>query len=403
MRGLLLMLIPAVLMAQRSALSTQEAFDRELKKNRLGTWLVLEDDGAAWGDALRSALTEEPLVALNLPLRVVAGGKKSDALATNLRERYGWAKGAHWALVDSLGRILVEQKTVPTTASVATAVEQAGVHSKAEELEGFLRRNPEHLEAQTALLLERILVANRRTLKALGSAPVPPKDTQPAEEAPIRKLDPENDGRIWSPVVQQVDRLFQGRWREAGSRFGLAIRISSAEHSPAMIALLNRQKGELETALQRSPSSTEVWMAWMAASSKCEGWALQPLLQSLQPLPGTTPGEWPPVLVLNEYIKDAKARRDWAGIREVLEARWDDVKHSESRWGGGMGLWNLLLSPLIEALVSLGDTGAADLVLGEVAAMEGWSGLPGQARDLAIRLNRPDLAARWGALTPKGR
>ena len=403
MRGLLLMLIPAVLMAQRSALPTQEAFDRELKKNRLGTWLVLEDDGAAWGDALRSALMEEPLVALNLPLKVVAGGKKPDALATNLRERYGWAKGAHWALVDSSGRLLAEQKTMPTAALASTAAEQASVHSKAEELEGFLRRNPDHLEAQTALLLERILLANRRTVKTLGPPPIPHKDTQPVEQAPTRKLDSESDARIWSPVVQQLDGMFQGRWVEAGMRFGLAIRTSSAEHSPAMIALLTRHKGELEAALQRGPSSAEAWMAWMAAASKSEGWSLQPLLQSLQPLPGTTPSEWPPVMVLNEYIKDAKTRRDWAGIREVLEARWDDVKHSESRWGGGRGLWNLLLSPLIEALVSLGDTGAADLLLGEVATMDGWSGLPGQARDLAIRLNRPDLAARWGALTPKGR
>ena len=128
-----------------------------------------------------------------------------------------------------------------------------------------------------------------------------------------------------------------------------------------------------------------------------------PLLQSLQPLPGTTPGEWPPLAALNAAIKDMRDRRDWGGIREVLEARWEDMRNSENRWGSGATLWNWVLSPLVEALVSLGDVGAADQVLGEAVATDGWSGLPGQARDLATRLNRPDLAARWGALTPKGR
>jgi hypothetical protein len=66
-------------------------------------------------------------------------------------------------------------------------------------------------------------------------------------------------------------------------------------------------------------------------------------------------------------------------------------------------LWGQTLSPLLEALVSLGEVEAADQVVNDAMANVAWSGLPGQARDLATRLNRPDLAARWGALTPKGR
>lgn len=66
-------------------------------------------------------------------------------------------------------------------------------------------------------------------------------------------------------------------------------------------------------------------------------------------------------------------------------------------------MWDGLISPLVEALISLGDVGAAEQLVGEVNTMAGWPGLPGRARDLATRLNRPDLAARWGTLTPKGR
>jgi len=403
MRSPLLMLIPAVLMAQRSALPPQEAFDRELKKNRLGTWLVLEDDGAAWGAMARTALDDDMLVALNLPLKVMSGGKKPDALAAILRERYSWAKGAHWALVDAKGLILVERSSQPTVPGLVAAAEQAGVKSRTQELEDFLKQNPDHLEAQCALLRELIIVANRRTLKTLGPTPEKTAAASPEVLEPPRKLEAEDDLRIWSPVVLRMDRLFKGAWREAGMDPYVAITISKAEHSPAMIALLTRYKGDMEETLRHRPNAGEPWFTWLAASRKCSGWPLMPLLQSLQPLPGTTPGEWPPLAALNAAIKDMRDRRDWGGIREVLEARWEDMRNSENRWGSGATLWNWVLSPLVEALVSLGDVGAADQVLGEAVATDGWSDLPGQARDLATRLNRPDLAARWGALTPKGR
>ena len=214
-------------------------------------------------------------------------------------------------------------------------------------------------------------------------------------------LDPESDLKIWSAVVQQLDRLFQGAWREAGYQPGLAISISAAEHSPSMIAVLTRHRGDIEEALRQQPNATDLWLVWLGASKKC-GWPLLPLLQTLQPLPGTMPGEWPPVVALTTFIKDARARRDWIAIREVLEARWEHLKTSTEALNGE-SWWGLLLSPLLESLVSLGEVGAADLLINEAVATEGSSGLPGKARDLATRLKRPDLATRWGALLPKGR
>jgi hypothetical protein len=403
MRSPLLMLIPAVLMAQRSALPPQEAFDRELKKNRLGTWLVLEDEGAAWGAMVRAALDDDALVSLNLPLKVVSGGKKPDAQAAILRERYGWAKGAHWALVDAKGFVLIERSSQPTVSGLVSAAEQASVKSRTQELEDFLKLNPDHLEAQCALLRELVSVANRRTLKALGPDPEKPASASPEVAEPPRRLEAEADLRIWSPVAQRMDRLFKGGWREAGIDAYGAIATAAAEHSPTMTALLTRYRGDLEEALHRRPNAIEYWFIWLAASRRCGGWPLMPLLQSLQPLPGTAPGEWPPLGALNAAIKDMKERRDWAGIREILEPRWGELRSNDNRLGGGPFLWNGVLSPLVEALVTLGDVGAADQVLSEALGLDGSFNLPGQARDLATRLNRPDLAARWGALTPKGR
>jgi hypothetical protein len=402
------LLVPAVLltssaMAQRSALPPGEALDRDLKRNRLGTWLVLEDEGAAWGAALRAALDDDALAELNLPQRVVSGGKKPDALAPILRERYGWSKGAHWALVDAAGRILAEGVGQPMVPGLVSAVAQAGVKSRTQELVDFLRQNPDHLEARSALLRERVLVANRRTLASLGPAKEAASGGEGTPPEPARELDAEKDLKIWSTVARQLDELLSTFQPETAWEVGTSLRVALAEHSPLVKAVLVRHRSSMEEALRRRPNAAEPWTVWLMASRKCGGWPLMPLIQSLQPLPGTGPGEWPPMMVQTEYVKDARARRDWASIRDLLEPRWEWMRSREFGQGFMGNLWGQTLSPLLEALVSLGEVEAADQVVNDAMANVAWSGLPGQARDLATRLNRPDLAARWGALTPKGR
>jgi len=413
MRGPLL-LLPAVLLssaalAQRSALPPGEAFDRDLKRSRLGTWLVLEDEGAAWGATLRAALDDDALVELNLPVRAISGGKKPETLAPILRERYGWSRGAHWALVDAAGRILTEGAGQPTVPGLVNAAAQAGVKSRSQELMDFLRQNPDHLEARGALLRERMLVANRRTRKALGPADPFKKDAggkvedPSAAPPPPRELDAESDLKIWSSVASQLDEVLSSALPEMAWDVGTGLGLALAEHSPTVKAVLIRRRADLEEALRRRPNAEGPWSAWLMASRKCGGWPLMPLIQSLQPLPGTPPAEWPPLMVQHEYIRDARARHDWASIRELLEGRWDRIRSADLGPRGAEGLWNQVLSPLLESMISLGDVGAADQVMNEAMVIGGWSGLPAQARDLATRLNRPDLAARWGALTPKGR
>jgi hypothetical protein len=407
---LLLLLTPAVLMAQRSQASPAETFNRELKRNRFGTWLVLEDEGAAWGGAMRSALDEEPMVLLNLPLKVVAGGKKADALAATLRDRFGWSKGARWALVDGKGRVQAEGAEAPTSTALGRAVDQAGLPSRTQELEAFLRQSPDRLDARAALIQVQLTVASRRTWKALGTPEAKPVEA--SDPAPVKPLGPEADLAIWGAVAYQLDTIL----RETGGAplggaqgfvFSNGIRRSAAEHSPSVVAVLNRHRGALEEKLRRQPEDSETWQLWTVASQKCGGWPLQPLLATMSPLPGASAGQWPPWSVLEEYLKDAKSRGEWAMIRQVLEPRWAELREAlldDRRSAGGDAFpWNWILGPLVEAQVAQGDTGAADQVLNEAAEVISWPGLPAKARDLALRLNRPDLATRWGALTPKSR
>lgn len=420
MRGLTMLLMPALLLAQRPPASPAEAFDRALKQNRFGIWILLEDEGAVWGAAMRKALEEEPMVGLNLPLRVVAGGSKAEPLAAVLRERYGWPKGAHWAVVDGKGKLRAEGVEAPTPAGLAQAVDQAGLTSRIQELEAFLRMNPERLDARAALLREHLAVADRKTRKALGlMAPVqggavpPPSPPPPVSQPPPppRALEPEVDLRVWAVAAQNLDALLRDSGGLPAGVMGFMVsfdlRRSLAEHSPSMGAVLGRHRAAIEEALRRQPQDDLSWELWITASGKCGGWPLQPLLAAIPPLPGMPPGQWLAANVLQEYVKQAKARGEWTTIREVLEPRWaylrDGIQEGRLSYGTTAFLWDQILASLVEAQLAQGDVGAADQLLGEVAEVAGWPGLPARARDLAARLNRPDLAVRWGALTVKAR
>lgn len=403
MRSPLLMLLPVMLMAQRSAPTPAEAFDRELKKNRLGTWLVLEDEGATWGTRARAAMQEDPLVALNLPLYVV-GGKRADAMSTYLRDRFGWVRGGHWALLDSAGRVLVDGASLPNSVTLGLAAERAGLKSRAQELTDFLRRNSDHLEAKVALLRERIATASRRTQKVVGSLDAKPN--QEGEDGRLPEpvqLDAENDLKIWAESAQLLDRLFQGPWLEVSSDLPWALNGAEAAHSPTMRTLWVRHLPAVEEALRRQPNAWDLWRIWILGADLSGGRSLAPLLDSLEPLPGTAPEDWPPAAVLEAFVRDAKKRHDWRAIREAMEPRWEewrlDTRRSAMGQGPGERIWSRVLQPLIEALLALGDAGTADQIVLQAIDVLRWDGVASQARDLALRLNRQDLAIRWGGLS----
>ena len=294
-------------MGMRGPTTPADAFERQLKQNRLGTWLVLEDDAVTFGTAARAALEEDPLVDLNLPL-LVAGGKTPTAQSTYLRERFGWSRGGHWALLDSSGSVLGEGATAPTPASLSAAADRAGVKSRAQELEAFLLLHGDHLEAQVALVRERINVACRRTRKVLGlaqpkatgparpganpspvAAPPPPTAAAAAALPPEepKPLDPELDQKVWGEAARLFGKLFQGPWQEAYSDLPMALNGPESVHSPAMQEAWTRCLPAIEEALRRQPSDEDLWRIWVIGSDLSGGRPLAPFMDSLAPLPGT--------------------------------------------------------------------------------------------------------------------
>jgi hypothetical protein len=134
----------------------------------------------------------------------------------------------------------------------------------------------------------------------------------------------------------------------------------------------------------------------------------------LQPLPTLSRFDWPPYLVRDAYVKDARKRKDWTGIRDLLLPQIEaarlleatnkhvtyvlkvDGKIQEDVEAGDF--WRSTLEPLVEALLWLGDTGQADELVRDRFGKHPWAGLPARAAGLALRCNQLSLSAQWASL-----
>lgn len=143
---------------------------------------------------------------------------------------------------------------------------------------------------------------------------------------------------------------------------------------------------------------------------------MQPLLDSLTPLPTTPPELWPPWAVRDAYVKECLKRKDWQAIKDLLLPAWENEQNWEVVNGNftfitkvdgkvqenpetGEG-WRSQMGPLTEALLKLGESHRADAIIRAYFIKHPWAGLPKKAHDLALRCGQPGLAAQWGALVP---
>ena len=325
---------------------------------------------------------------------------------------------------------------LPEPKAMQKLIEESGVRTQIQVLREFTRQYPDHLEARVHLCDLLRTKAGKRTLLLTGGKLDPTRPSDEAydpskaakeeeakeeakaqvkpDEKPPAQLGVEEDQSIWGELADLGAKSFSsGDWLEVYP--WSMIPPEEAVHSPCMQEMSRAAIPEVERALARTPTSWTVWQVWLGLTRTFGGKPIRPLLDSLMPVPTNHLLAWPPDSVRDAYVKDARKRKDWTGIKDLLlpqieinrlsEAAQDQKTENVLRKDGQIqentetgDYWRSTLEPLVEALLWLGDSGQADDLVRDRFGKHPWSGLPTRAAGLALRCNQPNLAAQWRAL-----
>lgn len=423
--------------APRADSAMVQLLERRLEASKTGLLLVADGPKGQWKSKM-NALSSDPLW-MDLDLDISYYGNKAADLDGLLREKYHAGPRPCWVLLGEGGRVISSGTTPPEPASIEKAATEGRLKTTPQLLREFLRANPDHLEAQRALFNVLNRKAINKTKVKLGGkldvfwpaderrdysklrvewdakAEAKEKEKDEQQLKPVLQLSDEDDAAIWGEVADRLGKLFQSRgW--AGVENGSISIPDEAKHSKRMKSTCRSALPGVEAALRRRPEAPPLWAAWLGISEVLGGRPLQPLLDSLTPLPTTTPLQWPPWAVRDEYVKDCKKRKDWQAIKDLLLPAWENEQNWETVNGNitfltkvdgkiqedtetGDG-WRSNMGPLTEALLNLGESNKADAIVRAYFAKHPWAGLPKRAHDLALRCGQPGLAVQWGALVP---
>ncbi len=366
--------------------------------------LVLDDAEGIWSQHFKALMKLETLGELELKLEV-QGGVAADELSALLGR-----PGPRWIYLDEHGRPQAEGRQLPTAAELTASLARVGITSMHTRLKAFCAANPDHLEAQWQLLRREFVRAAR------GMAPhlkplFPGQDKQHVSvghgaswtvDAPRECLTPltaAEDQALWSDAARRMEALLKDpRWILGTLGFEPPL---LAAHSPRMQTAARRCLPEVEAALRRYPSHGRLWAIREALAALAGGASVMAFVETLMPLPGSSP--LPPEWAIRGLVQEARVAKRWAYLRTTLEALrqrgWDGGEDDDREEPDSFkGTWDVLIGPLVEAHLRLGDPTQADAVVHQTLMRFRPPFLPAAAAQIALASGHRDLALRWSAL-----
>ena len=297
-------------------------------------WVVDGKGASSLAEGFSALLQTPELRIYQVPLKTA----KLDGAGLSALRTHGLAAAPQWFLLDSrTDAVLTKASVLPKAAAFAQALEAAGFRDRAKELQAYLKRDPDSLEAHDQLLRVLRARAEASALRVMGVQEDSPRLRlergeiepvidllTPADLSTAKLLNPVQDLEAWSAFTGELDADFSsGRWREMDMIWlGEARAIDAA--SPTLQGLYLRWMPTVEDALRQDPSSDPLWLLWGWMSEATGGRRLRPLLASLQPSPLTPRSQWPPMFAAQMLLASAKTPEDWTALKDHYEAVWED-------------------------------------------------------------------------------
>jgi len=413
-----------------------ERYRQALKDSQRGMFVLLDLDNGPLLSAFRKLLQEEGLAELKLGIRHVRLGIEQTELEDYLVGKYSWQLGPRWAFIDPNENCLAQGSEIPDAQALTDQLDKMGVRSPVRRIRDYVRRYPENIDGRLALLNMLWSIAEERTRGELGPNLTWGQNygrlqftagnrrtarinemlrVMNSDDEPLL-LSPEKDLKIWVWWAEEFDRLMAtGQWLESDFTFSNSDDFLD-RHSTIVRNIYKKRISLVEDALRRWPGSDRLWEIWLHMALVLGDRPAKALMDTLAPMPDTTPGTWPPFEAKMILVQQARRSGDWRSVRDLLLDSWTQFSQTisgiqrrinireMSRQEGlvmflgsrtVMAQWQQLMDPLIESLLRMGDIGGADSIVAQLKEYDGSGELSDLAAEVAARCDMPQLAARW--------
>jgi hypothetical protein len=270
-----------------------------------------------------------------------------------MQERENWlGDETRWALLvhnedNNKARQVFSGIGVPSSESIAAALENGRVEKATDILRRFIKSNPNHIEAKESLLFLLQKIAFEKTNAKISE--IQNKDGN-------MELSSNDDYEIWDEYAVLFRQLMYYYFKNQPAVFWLAPPDTKPyQYSPTMRAIARELLPSLSLAVQRQPGSWLYWNLWASLSDPASSTEYDDLMEVLVFSLQDSPLEVPGLVAKNYLIKRYRQGNNWLGIEKLLKRKWEMLKNTTEITDSVLDapLWEYDTLPLLEAYLNL--------------------------------------------------
>jgi len=211
-------------------------------------------------------------------------------------ETLGWKRdgGDRWGLIGTDGRLLYQDTSVPEINELLAILRRFNIEVES-DADFFRNYTSRHRDQPGIILYFAIsLIRNNRQDEALDEA-----------------------AGLLSKILNEYPHVLI-------DMPGMIGNYDYLKNNASLKALSGRYLTNLETLLEKKPSSENLWYQWFLwRTIEDTNRSALPVISRVKFSPLSLPGTVPPGFVLNRYYEECKANGDWPKVIELLKNVWD--------------------------------------------------------------------------------
>ncbi|MDR2560157.1 MAG: hypothetical protein LBC63_00070 [Holophagales bacterium] len=128
----------------------------------------------------------------------------------------------------------------------------------------------------------------------------------------------------WAEVCTLMNEVLSSNPEILVNLPGVYRRFNSILSHQGMKSLSTKLLANIETLLEKKPSSNELWGQWLFwRRAEGSGRPIEPMVESIKASPIAKLGTVPPVIAIDEYYDECRENGKWAKVISLLKMVWD--------------------------------------------------------------------------------